>query len=214
MKQTLPKILLASCILLAVALLIIKRSDNARHDSDITTITDYSNRLDLAQGDITTHLKSIFALSNTLATTSLALSNQLAEAQSTIALQTEQITNLTRQASTATADNELQGRNVLVLVQQVNTLTEQLALTETRLAQTNSDLVQLGKDYALLQNRFLRDVAERVLVARKFNNPDELRAQLQSLKTNPAGVVSAELFYASLNVVVNSNGTAHVISPE
>jgi len=56
-------------------------------------------------------------------------------------------------------------------------------------------------------------VAERVVVERKFNNPPELKAQLENLKQNPAGVISAEGIYAGLDVEVKSN-SFHVISPD
>jgi hypothetical protein len=81
------------------------------------------------------------------------------------------------------------------------------------LNRTNQNLGQVSKDHALLNNRFLRDVAERVVVERKLNNPDVLRAQLQMLKTNPPRIVTADGIYASLNVEIESNGVAHVIAP-
>ena len=99
------------------------------------------------------------------------------------------------------------------LTNQFAGFTNQIALIEASLAQTNKDLVQACKDYALLENRFRIDVAERTVVERKFNNPPELQAQLKKLKRNPAGVVSAESIYAGLNVEVKSNGWCHVITP-
>jgi hypothetical protein len=77
---------------------------------------------------------------------------------------------------------------------------------------TGSNLDLANKNYALLENRLRRDVAARVVVERKFNNPSELRAQLEYLKQHPAEEVSADSIYAGLDVEVVSNAF-HVISP-
>jgi hypothetical protein len=92
-------------------------------------------------------------------------------------------------------------------------LTNQLAGLARQMALTQTNLVQANKDHALLENRLRRDVAERMVVERKFNNPLELQAQIQNLKTNPAVVISAESIYAGLDVEVKSNAV-HVISPD
>jgi septal ring factor EnvC (AmiA/AmiB activator) len=105
------------------------------------------------------------------------------------------------------SENQTLGRRVMDLTNQVAGLTSQIALTEASLNQAN-------KDYALLENRLRRDVAERIVVERKFNNLSELQAQMQKLKKNPADVISSESIYAGLGVEVKSNGTFHVISPD
>ena len=81
-----------------------------------------------------------------------------------------------------------------------------------QIALTTSNLNQVNKDYALLENRLRRDVAARVVVERKFNNPSELQTQLQYLKEHPAAEVSADSIYAGLDVEVQSNAF-HVIAP-
>ena len=176
------------------------------------TIKRQANRLDTAQGQILVRDGYLLTLSNSLAectSASVALSNQLTEAQSTLALQTEQITNLNRQIAAATTENQTLNQHVVDLTNQMTSqiaaLTSQIALTETNLAQAN-------KDYVLLENRFRIDVAERVVVERKFNNPLELQAQMKYLKANPAAVVSAQSIYAGLDVEVKSD-RFHVISP-
>ena len=74
--------------------------------------------------------------------------------------------------------------------------------------------MQLHKDYALLDNRFRRDVAERVVVERKFNSYPEVQAQLKKLYTNSVPYATPESIYKGLNVEIVSNGVAHVIMPE
>lgn len=213
MKQYLSTSLALVCVVLVVSLIMVKRSDNAQHESDIGSITDYSNRLDSAQTQIAICNGTIGVLSNSLDESRSAasvFSNQLSEAQSNIALYTEQITNLNRQFVEARSENQtLQttlNQRVMELTNQITALTGQIALT-----QSNLDLANKG--YALLENRFRRDVAERLVVERKFRNPDELKAQLQNVKNNPfTPMVSAESIYAGLDVEVKSNAV-HVISP-
>jgi chromosome segregation ATPase len=163
----------------------------------------------LVHGTILLFSNSLDVISNRLdesRSASLTFSNQLMEAQSTIALDTEQITRLNGQVAAAESGNQTLGQQVMDLTNQLAGLARQMGLTQTNLAQAN-------KDHALLENRLRRDVAERIVVERKFNNPLELQAQIQNLKTNPAVVISAESIYAGLDVEVKSNAV-HVISPD
>ena len=163
----------------------------------------------LAQAQIVGCNEMLLAVSNRLdqsLSASSAFSNQLAEAQATHVLDTDQITNLTRQVAAASSEKEGLDRRVMELTNQAAGLTSRITAAETNLNQAN-------RDYALLENRLRRDVAERVVVERKFNNPSELQAQMQNLKKHPAGVISADGIYAGLDVEVQSNAF-HVIAPE
>jgi chromosome segregation ATPase len=214
MKPYLTKILVAVSILLVIGLAATKWSDNAQLDTATATIADYSNQLDTAQSQISIRDGNLLTLSNTLADTSLTLSNQLTEAQSTVALQSEQITNLNQQVTTTTAENQALGRSVMDLTNQLAALTSRNAQTEASLAQANTNLTQACQDYAQLENRLRRDVAERLVVARKFNSIPELQAQLEQLKQFPVGIISPEDIYAGLNVMVKADGKLYVISPD
>jgi chromosome segregation ATPase len=212
MKSTLSKVLVVVSILLALGLAAIKWSDNAQLDTATGTINDYSNRLDMAQVQIAMRDGTLLTLSNTLAETSLMFSNQMTKAQSALALQTEQITTLNSQVASATADNQALTRRVMDLTNQLVALTRQNARTEASLAEANTNLVQAGKDYARLENRLRRDVAERLVMERKFNCFPELQTQERQLKEFPVGVISAEDIYAGLDVVVRGDGKFYVIS--
>jgi chromosome segregation ATPase len=210
MKQYLSTVLSLACTVLVVSLFVMKRGDNAQHENDAGAIADFSNQLTSAQAQIAIGNGTILTLSNSLDETrsaSLTFSNHLLEAESAIVLGTEQITNLSRQVAEVETENQTLGRRIMDLTNQMDGLTRQIALTGTNLNQAN-------KDYALLENRLRRDVAERTVVERKFNNLLELQAQMQKLKKNPAGAISSEGIYAGLDVEVNSNGTLHVISRE
>ncbi len=216
MKLFLPLALALACIALAISLVMTKKGDNAQHESDTALTADVSNQLTSAQSQVTLHEATILTFSNALdesRSASLVFSNQLMAAQAAIVLGTEQITNLDQQIAEAKSENQAFGRRVMDLTNQIASLTKQITLTEASLAQTNKDFVQAGKDYVLLENRFRIDVAERTVVERKFNNLLALQAQLEKLKKNPAGAISAESIYANLNVEVKSNGTFHVIAP-
>ena len=210
MKQYLSTVLALVCTVLVIALIVMKRGDNAQHENDAGAIAGFSNQLTSAQVQIASCNGTILTLSNRLdesRSASLTFSNHLIEAESTIVLDTEQITNLNRQVAEMESENQTLGRRVMDLTNQMASLTGQITLTGASLDQANTN-------YALLENRLRRDVAERIVVERKFNNLLELQAQMQKLKKNPADVISSESIYAGLGVEVKSNGTIHVISPD
>jgi peptidoglycan hydrolase CwlO-like protein len=207
MKHYLSIVLALACTGLVISLIVMKRGDNALHENDAGAIVDFSNRLDSAQIQIAFYKGTMLTLSNSFdecQSASLAFSNHLIEAESTIALDTEQITNLNRQVAGVESENQTLGRRVMDLTNQVAGLTSRIASAGTNLDQAN-------KDYALLENRLRRDVAERLVMERKFNNPTALGAQLWYLQQNPAAAISAGSIYAGLDVEVTSN-KLHVIS--
>jgi chromosome segregation ATPase len=210
MKQHLSTALTLVCIVLVVSLIVLKRGDDAQHESDAGAINDFSNRLDSAQTKIAICNGTILTFSNSLdesRSASLTFSNQLTEAQSAIVLDTEQITNLNRQVAEVESENQILGQSVMDLTNQMDGFTKQIALT-------GASLEQVNKDYAQLEERFRRDVAERTVVERKFNNLPELQAQTEKVKKNPSKTISAESIYSGLDVKVESNGTVHVIAPD
>jgi hypothetical protein len=212
MKSFSPIALALVCAVLFVLLIMIKHSDNARHDVDTGSIADFSNRLDSAQLQIATRDGSLVIVSNHLVEISAAaanVSNQLADADARLASDAQQITNLNGQvAALETGNQTLQ----TAMDHQVADLTNQMAGLTAQCALTQSNLDQVGRAYALLDNRLRRDVAERVVIERKFNNPAELQAQAGKLKNNPSVTISADTIYAGLDVEVKSN-QVHVIAP-
>jgi chromosome segregation ATPase len=217
MKPYLTVILVVISVLLAVALVMTKRSDSADLDLASISIADFSNRLDTATLQVNIAQGGILNLSNLLVeatSASVTFSNQLTDAQSTNTVQADQITSLTRQLADITAADQALSADLLNATNQLTALRAQFAQSQTSLAQTTADYAQFRKDYALLQNRFERDVAERTLLARKFNNLAELQSQMEKLYLNPADQVAPADFYKGLDVEVRSNGIAHVIAPE
>jgi len=208
MKQYSTTTLVLVCAVLVIALVVIKRGDDAQHETDAGALADCSNRLDSAQTQLAVCHGTILTLSNRLdqsQSASLAFSNQLTEAESTIALGAGQITNLSRRVAETESENQTLSQRVMDLTNLVASLTSQTALT-------TSNLAQASKDYALLENRLRRDVAERVVVERKFSNLLELQARMQYLKNHPVEMISDDSIYAGLDVEVKSNAF-HVVSP-
>lgn len=216
MKQFLPTVLALVCVVLVIALIVIKNGDNTQHENDAASIADFSNQVISAQSQITTRDATILTFSNNLTESQSALlesSNHLMDAESTITQDSEQITNLSRQVAETESENQTLGAHVMDLTNQMAGLSKRIALAEASLDQTNKALVQANKDYALLENRFRIDVAERVVAERKFNNISEVKFQLQKLRENPPEEISAESIYTGLDVEVKSNGWCHVIAP-
>jgi len=211
MKHYLTIALALVCLGSVMSVVLMKRGADAQHESDAGTITDYSNQLDSARIQIAFCTGTMFTLSNRLDASRsewLTFSNQLMEAEAAIARDSEQVTNLTRQLAGLESENQtLQAGG-----QRVADLTNQIAGLNGQIASAESNLAQAETDYALLENRLRRDVAERLVVERRFYNPAELQAQLERLKTYPGGEVSAESIYAGLDVEITSNAV-HVISP-
>ena len=201
-------------IVLAVVLITTKNSDNAQMTADANAIVDYSNRLDTAEMHVSERNGALIILSNTLAETTQTLSNQLTAAQATVAQNAEQLTKLNEQVATAAADNRDLNQRIVNLTNQVSSLSAQLYQTQTNLTQTSQNLALAKTNYAALENRFRRDVAERIVVEHKFNMISELQAQLKKLQTNPGQWATPKSIYDGLNVEVSSNGACHVIAPE
>jgi len=209
MKHYLSMALTLVCTVLVIALVMMKRGDDAQHENDAGAIAGFSNQLDSAQMQIAACNGTILTFSNSLnesQSASLTFSNQLTEAESTIALDTGQIPSLNLQVAELVSENQTFGQRVMDLTNQMTALTRQIAVTQTNLDQAN-------KDYALLENRFRIDVAERLVMQRKFYNRAELQAQIQRLKEDPfVQEISEQSIYAGLDVEVKLN-TFHVISP-
>ena len=213
MKTYLSIALAVACIVLVISLVMIKRGDDAQHDSDAGAFSDVSNQLNSAVAEIASCNGTILTFSNSLndsQSASLTFSNQLIEAQSNIAQDMEQITNLNQQVAALESEKQTLNQNIVDLNSQ---MTNQVAVLKGQLALTQTNLDQLTKGCLLLEDRFRRDVAERVVAERKFNNLSALQDQMKYLAKNPAKAITAEGIYKGLDIVVKSN-TFYVYSPD
>ena len=214
MKHLSTVILGLLCLGLAIFLFATKRNNDVQHEKDAETITSASNLLSSSQTEVAAFKGNVNTLSNQLETcqsTSLTFSNQLIEAKSALAAAKEglerQITDFTRQITQSETEKGASSQRIADLTHQISDLTNQIASAQASLLQAN-------KDYVLLENRFRRDVAERVIVERKFNNRKELKAQLEYLQWNPGKEISEDRIREGLNVVVGKSNLCYVIAPE
>ena len=214
MKHLLSVILGLLCLGLAIALFSSKRDNEEQHAKDLETITSTSNMLSTAWKEVAAFRGNVSTLSNrieTLQSTTLTISNQVIEAQSALATAKEaserQITELKAQNVQLETEKQVSSQRIAELTNHISDLTNQIAS-----AQTN--LLQASKEYALLENRFRRDVAERVIVERRFNNRNELKARLEYLQWNPVLEISEDRIREGLNVVVGKSNLCYVIAPE
>jgi predicted nucleic acid-binding Zn-ribbon protein len=202
------------CVALVISLFVSKSNDNAQHEKDAEAITSVSNLLSSAQTEVAACKGKMVTLSNRLETcqsTSLTFSNELIEAKSAHATAKEdlnrQINDLNRRITQSESEKQASS-------QQLAAMTDQIAELTNQIASAQASLLQANKDYALLENRFRRDVAERVIAERKFNNRTELKAQLENLQWNPAKEISEDRIREGLNVVVGKSNLCYVIAPE
>jgi chromosome segregation ATPase len=214
-KHLLTGILGVLCLGLAIALFKSKRDNDAQHEKDVETITSATNLLSSAWKEVAAVKGNVSTLSNRLESsqsTALTYSNELMEAKSALATTKEslerQITELKGQ-STQQLETEKQTSS-----QRIAELTNHISDLTNQIASAQASLLQANKDYALLENRFRRDVAERVIVERRFNNCNELKAQLENLQYNPAREISEDRIRQGLNVVVGKSNLCYVIAPE
>jgi chromosome segregation ATPase len=202
-----------ACTVLVIFLVVMKRGDDAQHESDAGAFADVSNQLNSAVAEIAVCNGTILTFSNSLndsQSASLTFSNQLVEAQSAIAQDMEQITNLTQQVAAVESEKQTLNQNIVDLNSQ---MTNQVAALKGQLASTQTNLDQITKGCLLLEDRFRRDVAERVVAERKFNNLSALQDQMKYLAKNPAKAITAEGIFSGLDIVVKSN-TFYVSSPD
>lgn len=214
MKHLSTVILGLLCLALVVSLFVSMRNDNAQHEKDAEAITTASNLLSSAQTEVAACKGMNITLSNRLETCqsmSLTFSNELIEAKSAHANAKEdldrQIAELNRRITQSESEKQASSQHVADMAKQIAELTNQIASAEASLFQAN-------KDYALLDNRFRRDVAERVIAERKFNNRTELKAQIDYLQWNPAKGISEDRIREGLDVVVGKSNLCYVIAPE
>jgi predicted nucleic acid-binding Zn-ribbon protein len=214
MKHLSTVILGLLCLGLAIALFASKRDNDAQPEKDAETITSATNLLSSAWREVAAVKGNVLTLSNRLETcqsTSLTFSNELIEAKSALATAKEsferQVTDLNRQSTQLETEKQASSQRIAELTHQMSDLTNQIASAQASLLEAN-------KDYALLDNRFRRDVAERVIVERRFNNRTELKAQLENLQYNPAKEISEDRIREGLNVVVGKSNLCYVIAPE
>jgi chromosome segregation ATPase len=214
MKHLLSVLLGLVCLGLAIALFSSKRDNEAQQERYTETITTASNLLVSAEKEVAAFKGKVITISNQLETSqsaALTFSNEVIEGKSALVIAKEaserQIVELKVQSTQLETEKQASNQHIAELTTHISDLTNQIASAQ-------AGLVQANKDYALLENRFRRDVAERVIVERRFNNRRELKAQLENLQYDPAKEISEDRIREGLDVVVGKSNLCYVIAQE
>jgi chromosome segregation ATPase len=179
-------VLLVACAGLAIALFNSKSQDEQQRKEDAGKISDFSNQLvnvtknldDLDQANLalTNNLlaseKQVLEFSNTMVQTSGAL------AASKASLQTAE--NKVSSLNARIADLEAQNR---ALDDRATELTNAILALNVQIADTQRKLAHSETNNGFLQKELQRQIAQRTELERKFNDLNEVRAQVKKLRT-------------------------------
>jgi chromosome segregation ATPase len=185
-------VLAVVCIGLAIALVATKTQNDEQHAKDVSSISDFSNQLvtvtkqavDLSQvnlmltNDLSLSRQQTAELSNSL----LNASTTLASTKSELATEQDQVVTLTNQVSNLNdriADLETQNQ---VLDQRANDLTNTIAQLNAQIEDTQNKLAISETNNVFIQAELQKQLAEKAELERKFNDLDEVRAQVKKLK--------------------------------
>jgi hypothetical protein len=217
-------ILAVACVGLVVALFATKKKADDVHAADIVSIEEFSNQVVTANKEISELGQVNLTLSNDLATaqeqllisteqlTSLsnslmAASSTLADTKTSLAGAQEMVTNLNARI----ADLEAQNRDLDL---QAAAMSNQLAQLTVLIEATRSQLAVSETNNAYLQGELQKQLAQKAELEHKFNDLDELRAQVRKMKD--------EMFVARrIQLMKNDNGgkkgatllMAHTVQP-
>jgi chromosome segregation ATPase len=185
-------VLAVVCVGLGIALIVIKNQGDSQHSSDVSSIVDFSNQVVSA----TQHIDSLTQVNLSL-TNDLALSQQqaaelsnslltaattLASTKSSLASAQDQVVTLTNQISSLnTQITDLQSQNQ-VLDQRAADLTNTIAQLDRQIDDTENKLAIAETNNAFIQAELQKQLAEKAELERKFNDLDEVRAQVRKLK--------------------------------
>lgn len=202
-------ILAVVCFGLGIAFFATKKSAEDQHATDVNSIVEFSNQVvtasrqmdELGQvnltlsNDLTSSQQRLTLNAGQLAQLSNSLANAnatLADTKSSLASAQEQITNM----DTRISDLETQNK---VLDQQAAEMTAKLAEMTAQIEKTKNQLAIAETNSAFLQRELQKQLAQKAELEHKFNDLDELRAQVKTLKD--------ELFVARhLQLMKNDNG--------
>ncbi|MDR3458726.1 MAG: hypothetical protein P4N60_14850 [Verrucomicrobiae bacterium] len=178
-------ILAIACIALAVALFATKKQGEEQHTKDVESINDFSNQVvsatiqlkDLGQAnlaltnDLSVSRQQSEDLSNSLAAAAAAL----ASTRTNLASAQGEITNLNVHLSDLEEQNKL-------LDQRAAELTNTIAQMNALIASTEAKLSVAETNTSFLQGELQKQMTQKAELEHKFNDVNEVRAQVKKLK--------------------------------
>jgi DNA repair exonuclease SbcCD ATPase subunit len=190
------------CVGLAIGLFAVKKQGDEQHNSDVSSIVDFSNQVVNARMKIDDLNQVNLTYSNDMVLSqqqAAQLSNSLAAATATVASSQAALTSAQDQIKSLNghiSDLEIQNK---VLDQQANDLTNTIAKLNTLIDDTRSKLATSENNSAFLQQELQKQMAQKAEIEHKFNDLDELRKQVKKIKN--------DLFIARrLELMKNDNG--------
>jgi len=227
---------------LAVALFASKKVTGDQLKDNAVTILEFSNQLIDANESLDKLQQVNLELTNDLAAIqqqavqySNSVSGALASAKASLQSSQDQIANLNGRVADLEAQNKVLDDRATTLTNTILALNAQITDTERRLANSETN-------NAFLEKELQRQIAQRADLERKFDDLNELRAQIKKLRdelfvsrrlqlmrnsatelkgaqllvqsrnTTPAAAAKPPPHY-DLNVEVGSDGSVHVIPP-
>ena len=239
------------CAGLSIAIFATKRQADEQHSTDVKSIESFSNQVVYADKEI-----------KDLGQVNLTLSNDLANAQAQLLMDGEklnQLSNTLAAAITTLADTRTSLAGAQELVTNLNAritdleiqnkdLDEQATVLSNKLAQLTAEIENTKNQLAIsatnniyLQGELQKQLAQKAELEHKFNDLDELRAQVRKMKdemfiarrvqlmkydtggkkgaallsshSTPAPMQTHTVSTYDLNVEVGSDGTVRVIPP-
>jgi predicted nucleic acid-binding Zn-ribbon protein len=179
-------ILFVVCAGLLIALIATKKQSNDLHLKDAASILEFSNQLDTANLNLDDLHQVNLMLTNDLASTRQALeaasnnlvqtSGELAGAKTELESDQNQITNLDGRISDLETQNKALDDRASMLSNSIVSLNDQITATQQQLATSQTNNVFLTAE---LQ----KQMAQKAELERKFNDIDEVRAQVKKLRT-------------------------------
>jgi len=244
-------ILAVVCAGLGIAIFATKKQADDQHTTDVRSIEDFSNQVIT----VTKHLDE-------LGQVNLTLSNELENARTELQMDGEKLTQLSNTLASAIA-TLADTRTSLVDAQEMVTnlnaritdleaqnkdLDEQATVLSNKLAQLTLDIENTKNQLAIsttnnvyLQGELQKQLAQKAELEHKFNDLDELRAQVRKMKdemfiarrvqlmrydnsgkkgaallmshAEPAPIQPHTVSTYDLNVEIGSDGTVRVIPP-
>ena len=178
-------VLAIACIGLAVALFATKQQGEEQHTRDAKDITDFSNQVVAASVQLKDLSQANLALTNDLALSrseTAELSNSLVAAnvvlakdQTNLATAQEVITNLTFRVSDLEEQNKM-------LDQRAQELTNTIAQLNARISDTLDKLAITETNASFLQGELQKQMTQKAELEHKFNDVNEVRAQVKKLR--------------------------------
>ena len=196
-------ILTVLCAGLAVALIAAKKSTSDELNDKTATILQFSNQLvtvndkldELGQVNLrlTNDLAAVQQQASRLSNNLNEASSALASAKATLQGDQDQIANLNGRVADLEAQNK-------VLVDRATALTNTIAALNGQIADTEQKLANSETNNVFLEKELQQQIAQRAELERKFDDINEVRAQVRKLRD--------ELFVARRLELMRAGATA------